>query len=41
MEFENDGFIHSLFLDFRFKVRKRVVGRPSEAHKVTINLKFL
>lgn len=27
------------FLDFRFKVRKRVVGLPSEAHEV--KLKFL
>lgn len=41
MEFENDGFIHSFFLDFRLKVRKRVVGLPSEAHKVIIKLKFL
>lgn len=41
MEFKNDGFIHSFFLDFRFKVRKRVVGLPSEAHKVIIKLKFL
>lgn len=39
MEFENDGFIHSFLLDFRFKVRKRVVGLPSEAHEV--KLKFL
>ena len=33
-------FIH-FFFDFRFKVRKRVVGLPSEAHKVIIKLKFL
>lgn len=41
MEFENDGFIHSFFLDFRFKVRQRVAGHPLQAHKVIIKLKFL